>query len=245
MENTDSLWQDGTMSQPDGLTFEAIHDLVKRVEREGYTDRYGVRRKLVPSTPRGSLWALARRIYARREQFAPGVVISDLEVAISNPDFDGLHGKAWGLLLSHAFIGRFIAAVNRRAVRQQAVEDAARRRLEFGFTHLDAGDPTERCRAAYYLLQSRPDLAVPVLIELLRVTSPEVKAQAASVLAEWGRDVVNRPIDRVSTVDRELVAAVLVAAKAVLNDAVNPPARNSYCWSDLTSLVIGLGSSGA
>ena len=51
---------------PDALTFEAVHDLVKRVEAAGYTDRYGIHRNLVPSTPRGSLWALARCIYVRR-----------------------------------------------------------------------------------------------------------------------------------------------------------------------------------
>ena len=40
--------------------------------------------------------------------------------------------------------------------------------------------------------------------------------------------------------DWELVAAVLAAARAVLDDQANPPARNSYCWIDLQSLVIGL-----
>jgi hypothetical protein len=108
---------------PDALTFEAIRDLIKRVEREGYTDRYGAHRKLVPSTPRGSVWELTKAIYSRRAKFAPGVVLSDLETALSDPDFDGLHGKAWGLLLSHAFIDRYITAVNRRALRQQERAD--------------------------------------------------------------------------------------------------------------------------
>ena len=224
---------------PDALTFEAVHDLVKRVEAAGYTDRYGIHRNLVPSTPRGSLWALARRIYVHRARFAPGVVLSDLEVAISDPDFDGLHGKVWGLLLSHAFIGRYITAVNKRAQQQQARADEARRRLEFGFANLDAADPTERCKAAHYLLQSRQDLAIPVLVELL--ADPNVREKVAAVLDWWKSDVINRPRDQISQTDWALVDAVLVAAKAVLDDLVNPPTRNSYCWVDLTSLVIGLG----
>ena len=99
---------------PDTLTFETIHDLVKHIEKAGYTDRHGIHRKLAPSTPRGSLWVLAKTIYVRRAKFAPGVVLSDLEAALSDPDFEDLRGKAWGLLLSHAFIDRYITAVNRR-----------------------------------------------------------------------------------------------------------------------------------
>ena len=224
--------------RPDGLTFEAVHDLVKRVEKTGYTDRHGIHRTLVPSTPRGDLWLLARCIYVRRDRFAPGVVLSDLEVALSDPDFDGLHGKAWGLLLSHAFIDRYIAAVNRRAVQQQAREDEARQQLEFGFANLGSADPTERCKAAHYLLRSHPDIAVPVLVELL--ANPEIRDKAAAMLDEWQSDVINRPRDRISQTDWALVDAVLVAVKAVLDDPVNPPGRNSYCWVDLQSLVISL-----
>jgi hypothetical protein len=174
----------------------------------------------------------------RRDQFAPGVVLSDLEAALSDPDFDGLHGKAWGMLLSHGFIGRYITAVNRRAVQQQAAEDKARRQLEFGFAHIDTGTPMERCEAAYYLLQSRPDLAIPVLVELL--ANLEVRAKAAAVLSVWKADVINRPGDKMTQTDWGLVETVLTASKAVLGDQVNPPGRNSYCWVDLTSLVIGL-----
>jgi len=224
---------------PDILTFEAIHDLVKRVEKAGYTDRHGIHRTLVPSTPRGNLWDLARCIYVRRAQFAPGVVLSDLEVALSDPDFDGLRGKAWGLLLSHAFIDRYVAAVNRRAVQQQAAADKAKQRLEFGHAHINTGIPAERCEAAYYLLQSRPDLAIPVLVELL--VDLEVRQKAAAVLDEWGRDIINRPSTSLTPADGGLVETVLTAAKAVLGDSVNPPGRNSYCWVDLQSLVIGLG----
>jgi hypothetical protein len=101
--------------QYDALTFAAIHDPIKCVEREGYTDRHGTRRKLVPSTPRGSLWDLAKTLYVRRAKFAPGVVLSDLGAALSSPDFDGLHGKGWGLLLSRAFIGRNVEAQQRVA----------------------------------------------------------------------------------------------------------------------------------
>ena len=167
---------------PDTLTFETIHDLVKRVEQTGYTDRAGVHHTLVPSTPRGSLWALAKAIYVRRAKFVPGVVLSDLEVALSDPDFEGLTGKAWGLLPSHAFIDRYIAAVNRRAVQHQAREDKARQQLEFGFAHINTGIPAERCEAAYYLLQLHPGLAIPVLVELL--ANLEVREKAAAAL-DW------------------------------------------------------------
>jgi hypothetical protein len=112
---------------PAGLTPAAIYGLLKRIEKAGYTDRQGRHRTLVPSSPRGSLLALARRLSARREQFAPGVVLSDLEAALSDPDFDGLRGKSLGLLLSHGFICRYVSAVNRRAVLRSSIPDAGTR----------------------------------------------------------------------------------------------------------------------
>ena len=68
-----------------------------------------------PVDPRGSLLSMARRIAVRCARFSDGVVLEDLEAALSDPDFDGLRGKSWGMLLSHGFIDRYVAAVNRRA----------------------------------------------------------------------------------------------------------------------------------